>query len=116
MGLQPTDLIRGHPRLLPLCVDNEDVAPRDKPWGGDFLLGFGRISLRTWLSADQLRGVNPWDKPGHGGFVLIGANSRRTIAHRIGPDRGLAGQPAGPGPPKISEALVPPKPKEFDST
>jgi hypothetical protein len=25
-------------------------------------------------------------------------------------------QPAGPGPAKINEALVPPKPKEFDST
>ncbi len=57
------------------------------------------------------------DTPGHGGLVMLtgyefGQDSDSTSL----PDKRRPGHPDGPGPPKINEALVPPNPKEFDST
>jgi hypothetical protein len=36
VGLQPTDLIRGHPRLRLNYPDLKDVDPRAKPGGGEY--------------------------------------------------------------------------------
>src|SRR2546429_4062959 len=52
--------------------------PRARPGAGHPRLSCG---------AGPFQDVGGQDKPGHGGFVLMGANSRRTIAQRTGPDR-----------------------------